>query len=204
MELFVALYVHSQDEYLLCLFLKELLQREGRNWVNLWVYLLDAISLEYLQLSVHFLPTLSCEIHFVVIFLVFLFLQVGYKVRLEGMKGRDTHLLFCTTGILLRRLLIDRNLKGVTHVIVDEIHERGMNEGKIWSWFKVLTLKLWGVISKCDTHLMADFLLIVLKDLLPRRPELRLILMSATLDAELFSSYFGGAQIIPIPVRQKF
>ncbi|KAB1223779.1 putative ATP-dependent RNA helicase DHX57 [Morella rubra] len=92
--------------------------------------------------------------------------SVGYKVRLEGMKGRDTRLLFCTTGILLRRLLIDRNLKGVTHVIVDEIHERGMNE---------------------------DFLLIVLKDLLPRRPELRLILMSATLNAELFSSYFGGA-----------
>ncbi|KAK4842427.1 hypothetical protein QYF36_021432 [Acer negundo] len=97
---------------------------------------------------------------------------VGYKVRLEGMKGRDTHLLFCTTGILLRRLLVDRNLKGVTHVIVDEIHERGMNE---------------------------DFLLIVLKDLLPHRPELRLILMSATVDAELFSSYFGGATIINIP-----
>lgn len=49
------------------------------------------------------------------------------------MKGRDTHLLFCTTGILLRRLLADRNLKGVTYVIVDEIHERGMNEGKISS-----------------------------------------------------------------------
>ncbi|KAL0430195.1 UNVERIFIED_CONTAM: DExH-box ATP-dependent RNA helicase DExH5, mitochondrial [Sesamum radiatum] len=97
---------------------------------------------------------------------------VGYKVRLEGMKGRDTHLLFCTTGILLRRLLIDRNLKGVTHIIVDEIHERGINE---------------------------DFLLIVLKDLLPRRPELRLILMSATLDAELFSSYFGGAPVVQIP-----
>ncbi|XAR72299.1 RNA helicase [Bertholletia excelsa] len=97
---------------------------------------------------------------------------VGYKVRLEGMKGRDTHLLFCTTGILLRRLLVDRNLKGVTHVIVDEIHERGMNE---------------------------DFLLIVLKELLPRRPELRLILMSATLDAELFSSYFGGAPVVHIP-----
>ena len=57
--------------------------------------------------------------------------KVGYKVRLEGMKGRDTHLLFCTTGILLRRLLIDRSLKGVTHVIVDEIHERGMNEGML-------------------------------------------------------------------------
>ncbi|KAA8532625.1 hypothetical protein F0562_032559 [Nyssa sinensis] len=97
---------------------------------------------------------------------------VGYKVRLEGMKGRDTHLLFCTTGILLRRLLVDRNLKGVTHVIVDEIHERGMNE---------------------------DFLLIVLKDLLPSRPELRLILMSATLDAELFSSFFGGAPMVHIP-----
>lgn len=52
-------------------------------------------------------------------------------MRLEGMKGRDTRLLFCTTGILLRRLLVDRSLKGVTHVIVDEIHERGMNEG--WS-----------------------------------------------------------------------
>jgi ATP-dependent RNA helicase DHX36 len=98
--------------------------------------------------------------------------SVGYKVRLEGMRGKDTRLLFCTTGILLRRLLVDRKLKGVTHVIVDEIHERGMNE---------------------------DFLLIVLKDLLPRRPELRLILMSATLNADLFSSYFGGAPMIHIP-----
>ncbi|KAH9746571.1 DExH-box ATP-dependent RNA helicase DExH5 [Citrus sinensis] len=95
--------------------------------------------------------------------------SVGYKVRLEGMKGRDTRLLFCTTGILLRRLLVDRNLKGVTHVIVDEVHERGMNE-----------------------------------DLLSRRPELRLVLMSATLDAELFSSYFGGATVINIPVKLKW
>ncbi|KAL8150586.1 hypothetical protein V2J09_020394 [Rumex salicifolius] len=98
--------------------------------------------------------------------------SIGYKVRLEGIKGRDTRLLFCTTGVLLRRLLIDRGLTGVTHVIVDEIHERGMNE---------------------------DFLLIVLKDLLPRRPDLRLILMSATMNAELFSSYFGGAPTLHIP-----
>ncbi|KAJ3700747.1 hypothetical protein LUZ61_004452 [Rhynchospora tenuis] len=98
--------------------------------------------------------------------------SVGYKVRLEGMKGRDTRLLFCTTGILLRRLLVDPSLKGVTHVIVDEIHERGMNE---------------------------DFLLIVLKELLVRRPEMRLILMSATLNAELFSSYFSGAPMIHVP-----
>ncbi|KAG2411142.1 DExH-box ATP-dependent RNA helicase [Vigna angularis] len=98
--------------------------------------------------------------------------SVGYKVRLEGMKGRDTRLLFCTTGVLLRRLLVDRNLKGVTHVIVDEIHERGMNE---------------------------DFLLIVLKEILPHRPDLRLVLMSATLNAELFSSYFNGAPTMHIP-----
>lgn len=98
--------------------------------------------------------------------------SVGYKVRLEGMKGRDTRLLFCTTGILLRRLLVDRTLKGITHVIVDEIHERGMNE---------------------------DFLLIVLKELLSHRPELKLVLMSATLDAELFSSYFDGAPVVHIP-----
>ncbi|KAJ6349820.1 hypothetical protein OIU78_006088 [Salix suchowensis] len=97
---------------------------------------------------------------------------VGYKVRLEGVKGKNTHLLFCTSGILLRRLLSDRNLNGITHVFVDEIHERGMNE---------------------------DFLLIVLKDLLPRRQDLRLILMSATLNAELFSSYYGGAPTIHIP-----
>ncbi|KAL8524710.1 hypothetical protein ACS0TY_014355 [Phlomoides rotata] len=98
--------------------------------------------------------------------------SVGYKVRLEGMKGKNTHLLFCTSGILLRRLLSDRNLDGITHVFVDEIHERGMNE---------------------------DFLLIVLKDLLPRRQDLRLILMSATLNADLFSNYFGGAPMIHIP-----
>ncbi|PON59154.1 DEA(D/H)-box RNA helicase family protein [Trema orientale] len=97
---------------------------------------------------------------------------VGYKVRLEGMKGKNTHLLFCTSGILLRRLLSDRNLNGITHVFVDEIHERGMNE---------------------------DFLLIVLKDLLPRRRDLRLVLMSATLNADLFSSYFEGAPTIHIP-----
>ncbi|KAJ6720057.1 ATP-DEPENDENT RNA HELICASE [Salix viminalis] len=97
---------------------------------------------------------------------------VGYKVRLEGVKGKNTHLLFCTSGILLRRLLSDHNLNGITHVFVDEIHERGMNE---------------------------DFLLIVLKDLLPRRQDLRLILMSATLNAELFSNYFGGAPTIHIP-----
>lgn len=57
--------------------------------------------------------------------------------------------------------------------MVDEIHERGMNE---------------------------DFLLIILRDLLPRRPDLRLVLMSATINAELFSQYFGNAPMMHIPV----
>lgn len=56
---------------------------------------------------------------------------------------------------------------------MDEIHERGMNE---------------------------DFLIIILRDLLPRRPDLRLILMSATINADLFSKYFANAPTIHIPV----
>lgn len=116
------------------------------------------------------------------------------------MKGRDTHLLFCTTGVLLRRLLADRNLIGVTHVVVDEIHERGMNEGRILNLIESLTFRRFLL----NIHVLAfltDFLLIVLKDLLPHRPDLKLVLMSATLDAELFSSYFNGASIMNIQVR---
>lgn len=67
----------------------------------------------------------------------------------------------------------DPNLTGISHLLVDEIHERGMNE---------------------------DFLLIILRDLLPQRPDLRLILMSATINADLFSKYFGNAPTIHIPV----
>lgn len=67
----------------------------------------------------------------------------------------------------------DPNLSGVSHLLVDEIHERGMNE---------------------------DFLLIILRDLLPRRPDLRLVLMSATINADMFSTYFGNAPTMHIPV----
>ena len=49
-------------------------------------------------------------------------------------------------------------------------------------------------------YVFADFLLIVLKDILPRRPDLRIILMSATLNAKLFSAFFGGAPMCHIPV----
>lgn len=67
----------------------------------------------------------------------------------------------------------DPQLTGVSHLLVDEIHERGMNE---------------------------DFLLIILRNLLPQRPDLRLILMSATINADLFSKYFANAPTLHIPV----
>ncbi|GAB2278218.1 hypothetical protein Dimus_012912 [Dionaea muscipula] len=98
---------------------------------------------------------------------------VGYLIRLEEKRSAETRLLFCTTGVLLRQLVQNPNLTGVSHILVDEIHERGMNE---------------------------DFLLIILKDLLSRRPDLRVILMSATINAELFSQYFGNAPMIHIKV----
>uniref|UniRef100_A0A061S817 RNA helicase n=1 Tax=Tetraselmis sp. GSL018 TaxID=582737 RepID=A0A061S817_9CHLO len=98
--------------------------------------------------------------------------MVGYQIRLESRRSDDTRLLFCTSGVVLRRLAGDPLLRGVSHIVVDEIHERGMNE---------------------------DFLLIILRDLLPRRPDLRVVLMSATLNADLFCGYFGGCPRLHIP-----
>ncbi len=90
-----------------------------------------------------------------------------------------TRLLFCTTGILLRRLEGDPDLDLVTHVVVDEVHERSEE---------------------------SDFLLMILRDVVRRRKDLRVLLMSATLNADLFSRYFGGPSgqgvpIIEIPGR---
>ncbi|KAL4155820.1 hypothetical protein PRNP1_007921 [Phytophthora ramorum] len=98
---------------------------------------------------------------------------VGYQIRMDAKKSSNTRLLFCTTGVLLRRLLNDRQLSGVSHVIVDEVHERNV-----------------------DT----DFLLSILRDLLPQRPELRVILMSATMNSELFVQYFSSITRTPCPV----
>ncbi|KAF3795012.1 DExH-box ATP-dependent RNA helicase [Nymphaea thermarum] len=85
--------------------------------------------------------------------------SVGYKVRLEGVKGRDTRLLFCTTGVLLRRLLIDPKLKGVTYVIVDEIHERGMNEVFKAFWrLRVLGTLFQGFTHPVRTHFLENIL----------------------------------------------
>eukprot|EP00913_Durusdinium_trenchii_P026198 g24578.t1 len=71
---------------------------------------------------------------------------VGYSIRLESKRSFRTKILVCTTGVLLRRLENDPQLHNVTHIIVDECHERDL-----------------------DT----DFLLIILRDLLPKRPRLR-------------------------------
>ncbi|KAL3698119.1 hypothetical protein R1sor_012195 [Riccia sorocarpa] len=98
---------------------------------------------------------------------------VGYQVRLDTAWNAGTKLLFCTTGILLRRLAGDRDLDAVSHIVVDEVHERTV---------------------------LGDFLLVILKDLLERRKRsgfpLKLILMSATLDSDLFSRYFDDCPVI--------
>jgi len=92
--------------------------------------------------------------------------SVGYAVRFNKKAPRDSGSIeFVTTGILLRRLINDPSLSDISHVMIDEVHERDI-----------------------DT----DFLLVLLRDLLKKRPELRVILMSATLDAESFGEYFSN------------
>ncbi|XP_056434524.1 putative ATP-dependent RNA helicase DHX57 [Gadus chalcogrammus] len=99
---------------------------------------------------------------------------VGYQIRLETVRSSATRLLYCTTGVLLRRLEGEADLPGVTHIIVDEVHERTEE---------------------------SDFLLLVLKDLMVNRPDMKIILMSATLNANLFSEYFYNCNTIHIPGR---
>ncbi|KAL9691241.1 hypothetical protein QQ045_011660 [Rhodiola kirilowii] len=99
---------------------------------------------------------------------------VGYQVRLDSARNEKTKLLFCTTGILLRMIAGDKSLNDITHVIVDEVHERS---------------------------LLGDFLLIVLKDIIERqetsaRRKLKVILMSATVDSNLFSRYFNNCPVV--------
>lgn len=93
---------------------------------------------------------------------------VGYRVRGEARTSARTRLTFCTTGVLLQRLRWDPSLEGITHVFVDEAHERTAD---------------------------ADFLLILLRRLLrrgtARAPKLRVTLMSATIDAGRFVHYFA-------------
>ena len=86
---------------------------------------------------------------------------VGYQIRLESSTSPNTLLTFCTNGVLLRTLMGGLEaLSSVTHIIVDEIHERDK---------------------------FSDFLLTVLRDALKKFPKLKLLLMSATVDSELFT-----------------
>ncbi|KAI3728618.1 hypothetical protein L6452_17257 [Arctium lappa] len=113
--------------------------------------------------------------------------SVGYKIRLETKGGKHSSIVFCTTGVLLRVLvkagsgrsrreattkMFKDAFPDMTHIIVDEIHERDR---------------------------FSDFMLTILRDMLPLYPHLRVVLMSATLDAERFSQYFGGCPIIRVP-----
>jgi ATP-dependent helicase HrpB len=94
---------------------------------------------------------------------------VGYQVRFEEAVGPRTRLRFVTEGILTRRLLSDPSLKGVAAVVLDEFHER---------------------------HLESDLALALLKRLQRTRPDLRIVVMSATLDADPVAQYLGGCPIL--------
>ncbi|OCF55941.1 ATP-dependent RNA helicase A [Kwoniella mangroviensis CBS 10435] len=96
---------------------------------------------------------------------------VGYAIRGERKSSADTKVLFCTTGVVLRRLGSgDPDLLGVSHVVVDEAHERGV-----------------------DT----DLLICLLRDLLERNKTIKVILMSATING--YPDYFGGCPSLTIP-----
>ncbi|HEX4652011.1 MAG TPA: helicase-related protein, partial [Granulicella sp.] len=94
---------------------------------------------------------------------------VGYQVRFEEAIGPRTRLRFVTDGVFTRRLLSDPTLKGVDAIVLDEFHER---------------------------HLESDFALALLKRLQQTRPDLRLIVMSATLDAAPVARYLGDCPIL--------
>ena len=99
---------------------------------------------------------------------------VGYKVRFGDKTSEDTYVKLMTDGILLAEIQSDRLLEQYDTIIVDEAHERSLN---------------------------IDFLLGYLKLLLPQRPDLKVIVTSATIDPERFSKHFDGAPIIMVSGR---
>lgn len=98
---------------------------------------------------------------------------VGYAIRLDSQIGRNARLVYATTGIALR-MLESTGFDDITHMIIDEVHERSIE---------------------------SDFLLMVLKVLMQQRPDLKVVLMSATLDADRISAYFGGCPMLHVPGR---
>ena len=99
---------------------------------------------------------------------------VGYQVRFRQRMGEASLVKFMTDGIMLEETMHDRDLAGYDTIIVDEAHERSLN---------------------------IDFLLGYLKQLLPRRPDLRLVITSATIDTEKFSRHFDDAPVIEVSGR---
>ena len=100
--------------------------------------------------------------------------SVGYAVRFSDQVGESTMLKLMTDGLLLAEIQRDRLLGRYDTIIVDEAHERNLN---------------------------VDYLIGYLHQLLPKRPDLKIILTSATIDTERFSSHFGGAPVIEVSGR---
>ncbi|GAA5943107.1 hypothetical protein JCM1841_003894 [Sporobolomyces salmonicolor] len=99
---------------------------------------------------------------------------VGYSIRLDSAVSASTRVVYATTGIVLRMLEGRESLADVTHIIIDEVHERSID---------------------------SDFLLIVLREILEVRKDLKVILMSATVDAEKIAAYMGGCPVVRVPGR---
>jgi len=99
---------------------------------------------------------------------------VGYKIRFKDQTSRNTRLKFMTDGILLAEAHHDGNLSAYDTIIIDEAHERSLN---------------------------IDFLLGLFKQLLSRRPDLTLLITSATIDTSRFAKHFGNAPVIEVSGR---
>lgn len=99
---------------------------------------------------------------------------VGFQVRFSRRRSRETRVLVMTDGILLAEISSDPDLRRYDTIIIDEAHERSLN---------------------------IDFLLGYLKALLPRRPDLRLVITSATIDTARFSAHFDNAPVIEVSGR---
>ena len=100
--------------------------------------------------------------------------QVGYSIRFEDVTSQKTILKYMTDGMLLREAMNDNNLNRYSTIILDEAHER---------------------------TLATDTLMGLLKEVAQRRPDLKIVIMSATLDAQKFQSYFNDAPLLAVPGR---
>jgi ATP-dependent helicase HrpA len=99
---------------------------------------------------------------------------VGYQVRFTDVSAGDTLIKLMTDGILLAEITRDRDLRRYDTLIIDEAHERSLN---------------------------IDFILGYLRELLPRRPDLKVIITSATIDPDRFAAAFGGAPVVEVSGR---